>query len=68
MYSMSGGIPPLKPAEIKKYQKLIRPEWLIEDNIKLFKEFRFENYKSAIKFLNLVAIWRKNKDTILTYT
>ncbi len=50
-----GGIPPLKSAEIKKYQKLIRPEWLIEDNIKLFKEFRFENYKSAINFSNLVA-------------
>ena len=50
-----GGVPPLKSAEIKKYQKLIRPEWLIEDNIKLFKEFRFENYKSAINFSNLVA-------------
>ena len=50
-----GGIPPLTSAEIKKYKKLIRPEWLIEDNIKLFKEFRFENYKSAIHFSNLVA-------------
>ncbi len=50
-----GGIPPLRGGEIKKYQKLISGEWLVDNDIKLIKEFTFTNYVSAVKFVNLVA-------------
>lgn len=50
-----GGIPPLKSHEIKKYQKLINADWIVNNEIKLSKEFHFDNYISAIKFSNLVA-------------
>ena len=50
-----GGIPPLKGPEIKKYQKLLSADWKVDNEIKLSKEFYFDNYISAIKFSNLVA-------------
>ena len=50
-----GGIPPLNSDEIKNFKKLISSEWSTENNIKLFKEFRFETYEKAINFTNLVA-------------
>ena len=50
-----GGIPPLKSHEIKKYQKLINVDWIVNNEMKLSKEFNFDNYSSAIKFSNLVA-------------
>ena len=50
-----GGVPPLNADEIKKFKKLISPYWSVENNMKLSKEFRFDSYKKAINFSNLVA-------------
>lgn len=50
-----GGIPPLRGNEIKKYQKLISGEWFVDNDTKLIKEFTFNSYPSAVKFVNLVA-------------
>ncbi len=51
-----GGVPPLTDYEISKYQKLISPEWSVDNSIRLLKEYKFESYQGAIKFSNLVAI------------
>lgn len=50
-----GGVPPLADDEIRRYQKLINPDWLVDASTKLLKEFKFESYGEAIKFTNLVA-------------
>ena len=50
-----GGVPPLQSQEIKKYQKFLGVEWVVDEDIKLSKDFLFDNYNGAIKFSNLVA-------------
>ena len=50
-----GGIPPLGKDEIKGFLKLVDDKWHVSNDIKLIKEFLFNNYNEAIKFSNLVA-------------
>ena len=45
-----GDLPKFKPKEIKKNLSYIKG-WKIKDN-KLYKEFRFPNFKTALKFVN----------------
>ena len=51
-----GGIPPLSTKEILSYQKLINEDWVVDNEIKLIKNFKFESYNEAIKFSNTVAV------------
>ena len=50
-----GGIPPLDKEGIDKLYPLIENEWLVEDNIKLIRSFKFTDFKSAISFVNDIA-------------
>ena len=50
-----GGIPPLKSKEIKNFRSLIHEEWLVKNNKKLTRIFLFDNYVSALSFVNKVA-------------
>ena len=50
-----GGIPPLNNEEIEKFYPLINSSWIVEETIKLIRNFKFDDYLAAIKFTNLVA-------------
>ena len=50
-----GGIAPLNENEIAELKKQISGQWVIEENIKLSKEFFFVNYRHTIDFVNKVA-------------
>ena len=50
-----GGIPALSTQEIRKYKKLISDEWSVNDSVRLLKEFKFDSYREAVNFSNLVA-------------
>ncbi|MBI3331823.1 4a-hydroxytetrahydrobiopterin dehydratase [Candidatus Peregrinibacteria bacterium] len=50
-----GGVPPLIPAEVKKFLSET-PEWeVIEENDKISRMFKFKNFVEAMKFVNKVA-------------
>ena len=57
-----GGIPPLKEKEINLYLKKINNKWLVENNIKILREFSFELYSQAIEFSNKVAKLAEQED------
>lgn len=50
-----GGIPPMNNIQIIEYQKLVSDEWIIDENKKLLKEFKFNSYINAVNFSNTVA-------------
>ena len=50
-----GGVPPLTPGEIEKYQKELKTSWEVVENKKIKKEFVFKNFKQAMAFVNEVA-------------
>ena len=56
-----GGIPPLKSNEIQTFLKLIDNNWSVINNKELVRNFKFDNYKSAIKFTNSVAELAENE-------
>lgn len=49
-----GGTPPMMPAKIEKY-KPDAPGWLVVENKKLSREFRFKDFAGAMEFINKVA-------------
>lgn len=59
-----GGVPPLNEAEIKTYLSQVKEGWEVIDtstslsasNKKIQKEFIFENFNEAMKFVNKVAV------------
>jgi 4a-hydroxytetrahydrobiopterin dehydratase len=53
--SCEGGVPPMSPEEIKKYSKEV-PAWVVfSDHKKISREFKFKDFKEAMKFVNKVA-------------
>ncbi|MEK6862640.1 MAG: 4a-hydroxytetrahydrobiopterin dehydratase [Nanoarchaeota archaeon] len=48
-----GGMPPMPLFLIKKYLKKVK-NWKLKNN-KLYKEFKFKNFKEALKFVNKVG-------------
>ena len=50
-----GGIPPLNEKEINNFQKLIDANWVVEENKKIYREFKFSSYMNGIDFTNKVA-------------
>ena len=51
-----GGTPPLTPDEIDDLKQNISSDWKVTDNVKLKKEFFFDDFKHTMKFVNKVAI------------
>lgn len=49
-----GGMPPLSKEEAEKYLAEVSG-WKLEDEKKIEKRFKFENFKEAMKFVNKVA-------------
>ncbi len=51
-----GGVPPFTPSQIEEYKKEVSSEWeVIEDNHKLMRKFKFEDFRKAMGFVNKVA-------------
>lgn len=51
-----GGVPPFTTSQIEEYKKEISSDWeVIEDNHKLARKFKFEDFKKAMEFVNKVA-------------
>lgn len=51
-----GGVTRLNPAEAEVLRNKNTPNWKVEnDNIKLFREFKFKNFKQAQEFVNKVG-------------
>ncbi len=50
-----GGTPPLKGAALQQMQKQIDGGWLVIDEKKLEKEFKFKDFAQALKFVNRVG-------------
>jgi 4a-hydroxytetrahydrobiopterin dehydratase len=50
-----GGVACMIPVEIDKYKKLLKLDWKVIDNKKLQREFKFKDFKQAMKFVNKVA-------------
>ncbi len=52
--SCEGNVSPMPSLLVKKYLKEVK-NWKIK-NKKLYKEFKFKDFKSALKFVNQVSI------------
>lgn len=51
-----GGVKPLDETDAKKYLAQIDAAWqVVEDGKKITREFRFQDFKAAIAFVNKVA-------------
>ncbi|MEX1014991.1 MAG: 4a-hydroxytetrahydrobiopterin dehydratase [Candidatus Paceibacterota bacterium] len=50
-----GGMSPLSPDEIKEYKSQVDNSWEVEDNKKIKRNFSFDDFKEAMKFINKVA-------------
>ncbi len=50
-----GGVPPLKEPEIKELKKQVHNDWKVQDNHKIYREFRFVNFMHTMEFVNKVA-------------
>jgi len=53
-----GGVPPLKGIEVEKLKSQLdveAPGWELRDPKHLQKEFKFEDFKSALEFVNKVG-------------
>jgi 4a-hydroxytetrahydrobiopterin dehydratase len=46
---------PLSEEEVLEMSKLINPEWSIEDNKMIERNFKFKNFKKALEFVNLIG-------------
>ncbi len=49
-----GDIEPLKREEFEKYLEQVK-DWQVIDDVQLLREFRFENFKDVLEFVNKVA-------------
>jgi 4a-hydroxytetrahydrobiopterin dehydratase len=50
-----GGVPPLKPEEIRKYKSRLKNDWQIIENKKIHFSYKFRNFKEALDFANKVG-------------
>lgn len=56
-----GGVLPFTENEIRTYQSQLTTPWLVKENKKIQREFRFKNFKLAIDFVNKVADIAENE-------
>jgi 4a-hydroxytetrahydrobiopterin dehydratase len=50
-----GGVPPLNAEQLEKYRAQISIEWQVQDNRKIERLFKFENFDEAMIFVNKIA-------------
>lgn len=50
-----GGVPPFTQEQVEQYQKEISDAWEVLDGKKLFLKKKFEDFKTAMVFVNKVA-------------
>ncbi len=50
-----GGVPKLKPQEIKKYLPHIHADWKLLDNHSIKRSFAFVNFKQTMDVVNKIA-------------
>jgi len=50
-----GGVPKLTAPEISRYNSYLKQAWLVVDDMKINKEFKFDSYTKVISFVNSVA-------------
>ena len=62
-----GGIPPLDKQQIESLIKHIDSDWDVNNEIELVKEYKFDVYLNAVKFLNLVTDLAESGGIILIY-
>lgn len=48
-------VAPLKPDEIRAYQKQLSPEWNVIDNHHLERDYTFKNFRQALDFVNTLG-------------
>lgn len=49
-----GNVKPFTAAQVAVYKPQV-PEWLVLDNLKLQREFKFKNFVEAVAFVNKIA-------------
>ena len=50
-----GGVPPLTKDPIALFLSQLKQKWAVVDNKKIRREFKFEDFAEAMKFVNKVA-------------
>jgi len=50
-----GGVKPFGKKEIKKYLKFLNTHWKVNNDKEIEKEFKFKDFKEAIRFVNKTA-------------
>ncbi len=50
-----GGVPKLTFEEIQEFQRSLKEPWEVVDDMKIIKEFQFQDYPDVIGFVNKVA-------------
>ncbi len=50
-----GGIDPFNKEEVDKYLAMLQTPWAVINSKKLSKEFKFDDFKGSIDFVNKVA-------------
>jgi 4a-hydroxytetrahydrobiopterin dehydratase len=50
-----GGIKPFDRAEIDKYLAILKTPWQTVDDKKIARQFKFKDFKEAMKFVNQIA-------------
>ncbi len=51
----SGGVPPVKGAELKELQQQLGGDWKVIEEHHLEKEYSFDDFKQALEFTNKVG-------------
>jgi 4a-hydroxytetrahydrobiopterin dehydratase len=49
-----GGVPPLPPDQVRGYLAQI-PDWEARENRRIFREYRFRDFRTALEFTNQVG-------------
>ena len=50
-----GGVPKMKPEEIKEYNARLNTPWEVLEDMKIRRTFKFDNFKETMKFVNQIA-------------
>ncbi len=50
-----GGVPKLKPNEIKEYNNQLETPWEVTDDTKIHRTFKFSDFKETMEFVNKLA-------------
>lgn len=50
------GTPPLKEDEVSFYLSKLDSKWMVQDNTKIKRKFKFKSFKEAMEFVNKIAV------------